>query len=163
MFPWWHLCAPMTLRVTINLDTHNAGNWSLRYPIHLHPAKFPVLVAKLTNAHCHISSCTTWAGAKVPCTLPAGKFIPLPMPQCPWSHVSIDFLTNLPESQGNTVIIIAIDCFSKSLCLIPLLGLPIAFKIAEHTFNHMFHSLDSPRTSSVTGEYSSPVECGRAS
>ncbi|MGL5934475.1 MAG: RNase H-like domain-containing protein, partial [Cetobacterium sp.] len=44
---------------------------------------------------CHI--CNT---SKVPHHAPAGLLQPLPIPQRPWSHISIDFLTDLPPSQG---------------------------------------------------------------
>lgn len=43
-----------------------------------------------------VLSSSTFAQAKVPRHLPAGKLLPLPTPQCPWSHLAIDFITDLP-------------------------------------------------------------------
>lgn len=60
------------------------------------------------------------AWTKVPRTLPAGKFMPLPTPQHPWTHIALDFLTDLPETQGNTTILVISDWFSHFLHLIPL-------------------------------------------
>ncbi len=48
------------------------------------------------------------------------------IPQCPWSHIAIDFVTDLPVSQGNTTILMVIDRFSKACRLIPLPKLPTA-------------------------------------
>lgn len=38
----------------------------------------------------------------------------------PWSHIAMDFITDLPLSRGNTVILTIIDRFSKVCGLIPL-------------------------------------------
>lgn len=43
------------------------------------------------------SSCTGCAQSKVPRHHPAGNLLPLPTPNWPWSHIAIDFLTDLPQ------------------------------------------------------------------
>lgn len=68
----------------------------------------------------------------------------LATPQRPWSHFAVDFIRDLPESQGYTTILSVIDKFSKSLRLIPLPGLPTAFATAELLFNHMFRYFGIP-------------------
>ncbi|KAL0148033.1 hypothetical protein M9458_056648 [Cirrhinus mrigala] len=73
--------------------------------------------------------------------LPAGKLVSLPIPQRPWSHIGVDFVTDLPNSEGNTCILVTVDRFSKSCKLIPLKGLPIALETAEHLFQHVFRSI----------------------
>lgn len=80
----------------------------------------------------------------VPHMLPTGKLLTLPMPECPWSQLAVDFLTDLPESLGNSVIIVIIDWFSKSLSLVPQPGLFTALKTAELTFNHVFRYAGIP-------------------
>ncbi len=52
--------------------------------------------------------------------LPAGLLQPLPIPHRPWSHIAIDFITDLPNSNGYTTILTVIDRFSKACRLIPL-------------------------------------------
>ena len=78
------------------------------------------------------------AQSKAPRHLPRGKLHPLPVPQRPWSHLSVDFFTGLPPSQGSTTILVIVDRFSKSCHLIPLPGLPTALQTAEALFTHVF-------------------------
>ncbi len=49
-------------------------------------------------------------------------------PTAPWSHLAIDFVTDLPASQGHTTILTVIDRFSKACRLIPLPKLPTALE-----------------------------------
>uniref|UniRef100_A0A9J8A0T7 Gypsy retrotransposon integrase-like protein 1 n=1 Tax=Cyprinus carpio carpio TaxID=630221 RepID=A0A9J8A0T7_CYPCA len=91
-----------------------------------------------------IQGCALCAMTKVPRHLPTGKLLPLPIPHCPWSHIGLDFITNLPASDGNTCILVAIDRFSKACRLIPLKGLPTAFETAELLFNHVFRNFGIP-------------------
>uniref|UniRef100_A0A673Z7X0 Gypsy retrotransposon integrase-like protein 1 n=1 Tax=Salmo trutta TaxID=8032 RepID=A0A673Z7X0_SALTR len=79
----------------------------------------------------YVSSCSVCAQCKAPRHLPRGKLQPLPVPQRPWTHLSVDFLTDLPPSQGNTAILVVVDRFSKSCRLLPLPGLPTALQTAE--------------------------------
>uniref|UniRef100_A0A674DKD0 Gypsy retrotransposon integrase-like protein 1 n=1 Tax=Salmo trutta TaxID=8032 RepID=A0A674DKD0_SALTR len=92
----------------------------------------------------YVSSCSVCAQSKAPRHLPRGKLHPLPVPQRPWSHLSVDFLTDLPVSQGNTTILVVVDRFSKSCRLIPLPGLPTALQTAEALFTHVFRHYGVP-------------------
>ena len=40
---------------------------------------------------------------------------PLPIPERIWSEISMDFITDLPESEGCTNMVIVIDCLSKGV------------------------------------------------
>ncbi|KAK3524084.1 hypothetical protein QTP70_018005 [Hemibagrus guttatus] len=68
----------------------------------------------------------------------------LPVPQRPWSHLSVDFLTDLPDSGGYTVVLVVVDRFSKGCKLIPLKGLPLAMQTAEALFVHVFRNFGLP-------------------
>lgn len=92
----------------------------------------------LTDINQYISSCTVYAQAKVPNTLPANKLMPLSSPQWPWSYIPIKFITDLPVSKENTVIMVVIDSFFKLLHLIPLPGLPKSFKTSKLILNYVF-------------------------
>ncbi len=88
-----------------------------------------------------MSSGTSVVVQSVPCLLlhlPVGKLVPLPIPRQPWSHLGIDFVTDLPVSEENTCILVAVDRFSKACKLIPLHGLPTALETAEHLFQQVF-------------------------
>lgn len=91
-----------------------------------------------------IQGCVLCAMTKVPRHLPTGKLLPLPIPHRPWSHIGVDFVTDLPASHGNTCILVAIDRFSKACRLIPLNGLPTAFETVELLFNHVFCNFGIP-------------------
>ncbi|KAL0165102.1 hypothetical protein M9458_040855, partial [Cirrhinus mrigala] len=91
-----------------------------------------------------VNQCTVCNQTKVPHRLPAGLLQPLPVPQRPWSHISVDFITDLPPSNGYTTILTVIDRFSKSCRLIPLAKLPTAMETAEHLCNWVFRLYGLP-------------------
>ncbi|KAI2667405.1 Transposon Tf2-8 polyprotein [Labeo rohita] len=88
----------------------------------------------------YVLSCSVCAMSNTPRHLPTGKLVPLPIPQRPWSHIGVDFVTDLPNSEGNTCILVFVDRFSKSCRLIPLRGLPTALETIEHLFQHIFRN-----------------------
>ncbi len=90
----------------------------------------------------YVRSCSVCAMSKTPRHLPAGKLVPLPVPQRPWSHIGVDFITDLPNSEGHTCVLV--DRFSKACKLIPLKGLPTALETAESLFLHVFQNYGLP-------------------
>ena len=69
----------------------------------------------------YVSSCSVCAQCKAPRHLYRGKLQPLPVSQRPWLHLSVDFLTDLPPSQGNTTILVVVDrLVVSSLCPVSL-------------------------------------------
>lgn len=75
---------------------------------------------------------------------PAGLLQPLPIPHRPWSHIAIDFITDLPKSDGYTTILTVVDRFSKACRLIPLPKLPTALQTAEALCNWVFRLYGLP-------------------
>ncbi len=57
----------------------------------------------------YIRSCSVCVMSSTPRHLQVGKLIPLPIPRRPWSHMGIYFVTDLPDSVGNTCIRVAVD------------------------------------------------------
>jgi len=47
--------------------------------------------------------------------MPAGKLRPNQIPERPWQHISVDFITKLPVSKGHDLILVVCDRFSKML------------------------------------------------
>ncbi|KAK3522503.1 hypothetical protein QTP86_016199 [Hemibagrus guttatus] len=92
----------------------------------------------------YVRQCSTCAQARPSCQHPEGLLLPLPVPQCPWSHLSVDFLTDLPDSGGFTAVMVVVDRFSKGCKLVPLKGLPMAMQTAEAMFSHVFRNFGLP-------------------
>ena len=61
-----------------------------------------------------------------------------PFATLPVTHLSMDFVTGLPISEGNSVILIIVDRFSKACRLISLPELPSALETAKLVFLHVF-------------------------
>jgi hypothetical protein len=78
------------------------------------------------NASGFVATCTVCAQNKTAWQAPAGLVQPLPVPHCPWSHTSLDFVNGLPTSDGNTTILTVVDRFSKAAHLIPIPKLPLS-------------------------------------
>ncbi|KAL0176566.1 hypothetical protein M9458_028896, partial [Cirrhinus mrigala] len=72
------------------------------------------------------------------------RSLPLPIPERPWFHLGVDFITDLPRSEGNTCILVVVDRFSKMCKLIPLSGLHTAMEAVEHLFNQVFRQFGLP-------------------
>ncbi|GAA6095284.1 receptor-type tyrosine-protein phosphatase gamma-like, partial [Tachysurus ichikawai] len=91
-----------------------------------------------------VQGCNICAISKTPRHLPVGKLIPLPTPQWPWSHIGIDFVTDLPWSEAFTCILVVMDRFSKACRFVPLRGLPRALETAKVLFQHVFRNFGLP-------------------
>ncbi|MGL5843067.1 MAG: integrase, partial [Aeromonas hydrophila] len=91
-----------------------------------------------------VRQCATCAQARTNRQRPEGLLEPLPVPRRPWSHLSVDFLTDLPDSGGFTAIMVVVDRFSKGCKLVPLKGLPTAMQTADAMFAHVFRNFGLP-------------------
>ncbi|KAI5616025.1 hypothetical protein C0J50_8520 [Silurus asotus] len=91
-----------------------------------------------------IRGCNICGISKTPRHLPVGKLIPLPTSQRLWSHIGIDFVTDLPRSEGFTCILLVVDRFSKACRFVHLRGLPMALETAEALFHHVFRNFGLP-------------------
>ncbi|KAI2644393.1 Transposon Tf2-6 polyprotein [Labeo rohita] len=85
-----------------------------------------------------VLACSVCATGKTSNRPPDGLLQPLPIPSRPWSHIALDFVTALPPSQGNTVVLTVVDRFSKAAHFIPLPKLPSAKETALTVVNHVF-------------------------
>ncbi|KAL0157922.1 hypothetical protein M9458_045998, partial [Cirrhinus mrigala] len=85
----------------------------------------------------YVQACNICARSKTTNTPSTGELQPLPIPKRPWSHISIDFVTGLPESQGKNTILTIVDRFSKAVHLVALTGLPSAKTTAELILEHV--------------------------
>ena len=61
----------------------------------------------------YVRSCLTCARCKAIRDRPSGELQPLPTPNCPWGSVSMDFITDLPPSEGHTCLLGPVCRLSK--------------------------------------------------
>ncbi len=66
-----------------------------------------------------VDACSMSTQNKTSNAPPVGLLHHLPIPSHPWSHLALDFVIGLPESKGNTVILMVVDRFSKAAHFIP--------------------------------------------
>ena len=79
----------------------------------------------------YVEACSVCARNKSSTGTRMGLLQPLPIPSRPWSDISLDFVTGLPVSQGNTTVLTVVDRFSKMVRFIALPKLPSAKETAE--------------------------------
>ncbi|KAI2644189.1 Transposon Tf2-9 polyprotein [Labeo rohita] len=85
----------------------------------------------------YVLACNTCARSKNPNAPSTGELQPLPIPKRPWTHISLDFVSGLPESLGKNTILTIVDRFSKAVHLVALSGLPSAKTTAELILEHV--------------------------
>jgi hypothetical protein len=67
----------------------------------------------------YVKSCITCARSKAKQHKPYGLLCQLPIPLCPWESISMDFIEQLPDSEGFTAILVVVDRFTKQALFIP--------------------------------------------
>ncbi|KAL0204031.1 hypothetical protein M9458_002049, partial [Cirrhinus mrigala] len=85
----------------------------------------------------YVQACNICARSKTSNSPSTGELQPLPIPKRPWSHISVDFVTGLPDSEGKNTILTIVDRFSKAVHLVALAGLPSAKTTAELILEHV--------------------------
>jgi len=61
----------------------------------------------------YVSHCDLCLRTKIQCRLPTGELQPLPIPEECWDVISVDFISELPESGGYDSIMVAVDSAGK--------------------------------------------------
>ena len=86
----------------------------------------------------YVATCPVCACHMTSSQIKMGLLQLLPVPQRPWSHISMDFVTGLPSSRGKTAVLTVVDRFSKTAHFIPLTKLPSTKVTAEVMMNQIF-------------------------
>src|SRR6267154_1965864 len=86
----------------------------------------------------YVKSCTTCARAKVPRHKPYGMLKELPIPEKPLNFISMDFIEQLPDSDGFTAILVVIDRLSKQAVFIPTHDTITSPELARLFLLHIF-------------------------
>src|SRR6266481_4636907 len=109
----------------------------------------------------YMASCTTCAHAKSPRHKPYGKLKQLPIPSRPWSSISMDFIEQLPNSEGFSAILVIIDHLTKQVIFIPSHDMVDAPQVAWLFLIHVFskHGVPAHITSHQGSEFVSHFFC----
>ena len=67
----------------------------------------------------YVTSCDTCQRNKTARHKPFGLLQPLPIPEHPWSSISMDFITHLPKSKDYDTILVVVDRLTKMAHFIP--------------------------------------------
>ena len=126
-----------SLALKICHDSPSAGHFGFKKTINLLNRDFwwPSLNS---DAQDYIRSCETCCRSKVLRHKPYGFLQPLEIPFRPWSSVSMDFITDLPLSNGFTCIFVTVDRFSKMSHFIPFANIPSAIDTASAFMKSIF-------------------------
>jgi len=108
----------------------------------------------------YVKSCDSCQRIKASQQVPAGLLQPLPIPRQPWDQVSMDFITQLPQTKaGWDAIVVFVDTFSKMVHLVPTKTSASAPETARLFFDHIVKlhglpkSIISDRDSKFTSKF----------
>ena len=99
-----------------------------------------------TNIHAYISHCDCCAHSKGSNMKPTSSAIPLQPSMMPWVDVSVDFITDLPLSNGFNSILTVVDCFSKETEFILCNKTTMALDTAKLYLFHVWKDHGLPHT-----------------
>ena len=102
-----------------------------------------------------VKSCTTCKRNKSQRHKPYGFLKQLPIPERPWNSISMDFIEQLPPSDGFTDILVIIDRLTKQAIFIPTYNTINAPELAKLFVAHVFskHGVPSHVTSDRGSEF----------
>src|SRR5258707_10505996 len=103
----------------------------------------------------YAASCATCACTKSPRHKPYRKLKQLPIPSRPWSSISMDFIEQLPASEGFSAILVVIDQLTKQVIFIPSHDTVNAPQVAQLFLTHIFskHGVPAHVTSDHGSEF----------
>ena len=93
----------------------------------------------------YIDGCERCQRTKTHHELPRNPLHPNRIPTQPWTHVSSDLITCLPESDGYNAILVIVDRFSKMLILIAIRDTLTTPQMAEEFQDHVWKCLGMPK------------------
>jgi hypothetical protein len=93
----------------------------------------------------YVKSCATCQRVKPTSHAPYGLLQPLPTPKRPWSHVSLDLITDLPMSDGYDSIVVFVDLLTKQAFFVPTNKTVNATQLAGILLSTVFRHRGLPR------------------
>ena len=92
---------------------------------------------------------------------PYGSLQQLPILECPWNSISMDFIEKLSSSSGFDTILVIVDCLSKQAIFIPTHDTITSAELVRLFVIHVFskHRVLSHVTSDCSSEFVSHFFC----
>jgi transposase InsO family protein len=98
------------------------------------------------DVHKYVTTCDACQRNKPLAGKPQGQHTPLPIGEKPWEHVSMDFVTALPETKrGHNAVLVVVDRFSKMVKFIPTTVKVSAEEAARLFFDNVFRVAGMPK------------------
>src|SRR5258708_6381477 len=92
----------------------------------------------------YIRSCTSCARTKAMRHKPYSLLKQLPIPGQPWESISMDFIEQLPMSEGFTAILVIVDRLTKQSLFIPTHDMVDTPQLAQLFLTHVFSKHGAP-------------------
>lgn len=86
----------------------------------------------------YLKGCETLGRTKVKRSLPEGLLKPLDIPQGPWKLISMDYIVELPTSNGYNAILVIVDQFTKMAYFLPTTTNCTTKETIKHLHNQIF-------------------------
>src|SRR5258707_13692782 len=156
---WYEGCIyvpkPLHLQLICNHHDHpTAGHFGHHKTIDLirQSCHWPGLTQMVKQ---YIRSCTVCAHSKANRHKPYGFLKQLPIPPRPWESISMDFIEQLPASEGHTAILVIVDRLTKQSLFIPTHDSIDSLELAQLFLTHVFlkHGTPSHVTSDRGSEF----------
>ena len=77
--------------------------------------------------------------------LPTGELHPLPIPSRPWDTISVDFIMELPESNGKDAIMVVVDSMTKRSHFVSTVTTLTAARTAQLYLQHVWKHHGLPK------------------
>jgi hypothetical protein len=105
----------------------------------------------------YCKSCMACARSKASRHQPYGNLRQLPILDKPWNSISMDFIEQLPSSEGFTAILVIVDQLSKQAIYIPTYDTITSMQLAQLFVLHVFskHRVPMNKLFSIPGCYES--------
>jgi len=129
-------------------DSNLAGHPGISKTIELISRDY-VWIGLRKDVELYVSGCIVCQRTKPSHAAPSGLLKTLEVPSLPWSEISMDFIEQLPESDGHNSILVVVDRLTKWAIFIPTHTSLTSGKLADLLFRMVFslHGLPTHITS----------------
>ena len=105
-----------------------------------------------TDIQKYVAKCDTCKRQKFETMAPPGLLQPLHIPTQKWSEVSMDFITDLPTSEGKDSIFVVVDKLTKYTHFISISSKAKASQVADSYIKNIFKLHGTPNLPATYGK-----------